>query len=83
MVPNQSIDKQDASMRTLYMTQRLALLVHAALLTTWLKSIGRQELQVMFAQILDRLAPHLIEGVKSEETFPETSVHLRCAFHSF
>jgi hypothetical protein len=42
------------------------LLVEAALSSTWLKSMGRQELQTMFSALHSRLAPQLLDSFRSK-----------------
>jgi hypothetical protein len=42
------------------------LLVEAALSSTWLKSIGRQELQIMFSALHSRLASQLLDCLQSK-----------------
>lgn len=47
------------------------LLVEAALSSAWLKSMGRQELQSMFSVLHSRLAPQVLECLRSRMHFSE------------
>jgi len=42
------------------------LLVEAALSSTWLKSMGRQELQTMFSALHSRLTPQILDSLRSK-----------------
>lgn len=43
-----------------------ALLVEAAFSSTWLKSLGRQELQTIFSALHTRLSPQILEYLRSK-----------------
>lgn len=47
------------------------LLVEALMSSTWLKSIGRQELQSVFTGLHSRLASRVLDGLQSKEGFSD------------
>lgn len=50
------------------------LLVEAVLSSTWLKSMGRQELQTIFSTLHARLASQVLDHLKAKIHLPDTCV---------
>lgn len=53
-----------------------ALLVEAAFISTWIKSMGRQELQIIFSALHSHLASQILESISSNVDVDDACVQI-------